>query len=143
MRVSEAMTRDVCVCSPGETIAECARAMARSDIGVIPVAEDNLLIGMVTDRDIAVRAVAVGKGPGTAVREVLSQEVLYCFEDQDLEHVARSMGAAKVRRLPVINRDHSLVGMLSLGDVARGSPEVAGNAMRDVSECGGPHCQAG
>jgi CBS domain-containing protein len=143
MRVSEAMTRDVCVCSPGETIAECARAMARSDIGVIPVAEDNLLIGMVTDRDIAVRAVAVGKGPGTAVREVLSQEVLYCFEDQDLDHVARSMGAAKVRRLPVINRDHSLVGMLSLGDVARGSPEVAGNAMRDVSECGGPHCQAG
>jgi CBS domain-containing protein len=98
---------------------------------------------MVTDRDIAVRAVAAGKGPGTAVREVLSQEVLYCLEDQDLEHVARSMGAAKVRRLPVINRDHSLVGMLSLGDVARGSPDVAGNAMRDVSERGGPHCQEG
>lgn len=143
MRVSEAMTRDVCVCGPGETIADCARAMAQSDIGAIPIADDNVLVGMVTDRDIVVRAVAAGKGPGTVVREVLSNEVLYCFEDQDLEHVARSMGVAKVRRLPVISRDHSLVGMLSLGDVARRSPDVAGNAIRDVSERGGPHCQAG
>src|SRR5262249_38738146 len=77
MRVSEAMTRDVCVCGPEETIAECARAMARNNIGAIPVAEDNLLVGMVTDRDIAVRAVAAGKGPETPVREIFSREVLY------------------------------------------------------------------
>src|SRR5262245_14911814 len=142
MRVKEAMTHDVCVCGPDETISECARAMALNDIGAMPVAEDNLLVGMITDRDIAVRAVAAGRGPETSIREILSREVLYCFEDQDLEHIASSMGIARVRRLPVVTRDHGLAGILSLGDVARRSPDIAGGAIRGVSRRGGPHCQA-
>jgi CBS domain-containing protein len=142
MRVSEAMTRDVCVCSPGQTIRDCASAMAKNDIGVLPVADNDLLVGMVTDRDIAIRGVAAGKGPDTPVRDVSSKEVLYCFEDQDLEHVAKSMGLAKVRRLPVITRDNRLVGILSLGDVALRSPDIAGSAIRNASKHGGPHSQA-
>jgi CBS domain-containing protein len=109
---------------------------------VIPVAENNLLIGMVTDRDIAIRAVAAGKGPDTPVREILSRQVLYCFEDQDLKHIAKSMGIAKIRRLPVLTRDNRVAGMLSLGDVARRSPETAGAAAADLSKHGGPHSQS-
>jgi CBS domain-containing protein len=142
MRVSEAMTRDVCVCGPGESIRDCAAAMARNDFGAIPVAENNLLIGMVTDRDITVRAVAANKGPHTPVSDVLSRQVLYCFEDQDLEHVARSMGMAKVRRVPVVTRDDRLVGMLSLSDVALRSVKAAGAAMAGLSKRGGPHSQS-
>jgi CBS domain-containing protein len=104
------MTPEVRVCGPDEPIVDCARAMASNDIGALPVAENNLLVGMVTDRDIAIRAVAAGKGPGTPIREVLSREVLYCFEDQDLEHVATSMGTAKVRRVPVLTRDNRVAG---------------------------------
>jgi CBS domain-containing protein len=106
MRVSEAMTREVRVCKPQHSIRDCAKAMADMDAGVLPVAENNMIVGMVTDRDIAVRAIAEGKGPDTPVRDVLSREVLFCFDDQDLEHVAKSMGLARVRRVPVLARDH-------------------------------------
>jgi CBS domain-containing protein len=142
MRVDEVMTRDVCVCHPEESIRECAAAMARNDIGAMPVAENDLLIGMVTDRDITVRAVALGKSPDTPVREVLSRQVLYCFADQDLEHVAVSLGMAKVRRVPVVTRENRLVGMLSLADVASRSAKAAGTAMADLSKRGGPHSQS-
>lgn len=141
MRVSEAMTRDVRVCDPGQSIRDCAKAMAEMDAGVLPVAENGLLVGMVTDRDIAIRAVAAGKGPDTPVRDILSREVLYCFEDQDVEHVAKSMGLARIRRVPVLTRDNRLVGILSLGDVALRDPEVAAHAVRNVSKRGGPHSQ--
>jgi CBS domain-containing protein len=142
MRVSEAMTRDVRVCSPEERVRDCAAAMAKNDIGVLPVAEKNLLVGMVTDRDIAIRAIAAGKGPDTPVRDVLSKEVLFCFEDQDLEHVAKSMGAAKVRRVPVLTRGHRVAGMLSLADIALRSPEMAGDALAGLSKPGAPHSQS-
>jgi CBS domain-containing protein len=142
MKVSEAMSRDVRIASPDETIRDAAMAMAAIDAGALPVAENNMLVGMVTDRDIAVRAVAAGKGPDTPVRDVLSKEVLFCFDDQDLEHVAKSMGLARVRRVPVLARDHRLVGILSLGDVALRSPEAAGSAVRELSKHGGPHSQS-
>ena len=132
------MTRDVRVCRPSESVRDCAVAMAHNDIGALPVAEVNLLVGMVTDRDIVIRAIAAGKGPDTPVREVLSDQVLYCFEDQDLAHVAKSMGLAKIRRLPVLSRDQRLVGMLSLADVARRDAETASAALADVCRRGGP-----
>ena len=135
------MTRDVHVCGPEETIRDCARAMARNDVGAIPVAEGNLLVGMVTDRDIALRAVAAGKGPETPVRDVLSKEVLYCFEDQDLGQVAEAMGMAKIRRVPVLTREAKVVGLLSLGDIALRSAEAASGAVAGVSRRGGPHSQ--
>jgi CBS domain-containing protein len=113
--------------------------MATNDIGALPVAENDLLVGMVTDRDIAIRAIAEGKGSDTPVREVLSKEVLYCYEDQELEHVAQSMGLAKIRRVPVLRRDRRVVGMLSLADVARASQDAAGAALAAVCKRGGPH----
>jgi CBS domain-containing protein len=139
MLVSEAMTRDVHVCNPVHSIRDCAGTMAEIDAGVLPVAENGLLVGMITDRDIAIRAVAAGKGPDTPVSEVLSKEVLYCFDDQELDHVAKSMGMARVRRVPVLTRDDRLVGILSLGDVALRSPETAADAVLGVSQHGGPH----
>jgi CBS domain-containing protein len=141
MRVSDAMTRDVRVCIPSESIRDCAAALAHNDIGALPVAEVNLLVGMVTDRDITIRAIAAGKGPDTPVREILSNEVLFCFEDQGLAHVAKSMGLAKIRRLPVLSRDQRLVGILSLADVARYDAETASAALANISRRGGHHSQ--
>ena len=118
MRVSEAMTRDVRVANPGQSIRDVAKIMAEIDAGAIPVGENDRLVGMITDRNIAIRAVAQGKGPDTPVRDVMSKEVKYCFEDEDLEHVAKNMGDIQVRRLPVVSRDKRLVGIVSLGDVS-------------------------
>lgn len=140
MRVSEAMTRDVRLCTPGQTIREAAKAMADIDAGAMPVGENDRLIGMVTDRDIAIRAVAQGKGPDTPVREVMSEHVHYCYDDQEIDDVAQNMGDIRVRRLPVVNRDKRLVGILSLGDVARTEGgETVGDAVVGVSQRGGAH----
>jgi CBS domain-containing protein len=140
MRVSEAMTRDVRVATPGQTIREVAQVMDEIDAGVLPVGENDRLIGMITDRDIAVRAVAQGKGPDTPVRDIMSKEVKYCFEDEDLEHVAKNMGDIQVRRLPVVNREKRLVGIVSLGDVAQNEDlETTGDATAGVSKPGGMH----
>ena len=117
MRVSDAMTRDVRVASPGQTIRDVARMMDEIDAGSMPVGENDRLIGMITDRDIAVRAVAEGKGPDTPVREVMSTEIKYCYEDEDIAHVSRNMAEQQVRRLPVLSREKRLVGILSLGNV--------------------------
>jgi CBS domain-containing protein len=142
MRVSEAMTRDVKICTPGQTIREAARTMAEIDAGAMPVGENDRLIGMITDRDIAIRGVAQGKGPDTPVREVMTSDVKYCYEDEDLDHVAENMGEIKVRRLPVMSREKRLVGILALGDLARAEDkQTAGKAIKEVSKPGGPHTQ--
>jgi CBS domain-containing protein len=143
MLVSEAMTSDVALVRPEQSIQQAAALMAEIDIGVLPVGEDRRLIGMITDRDIAVRAVARGKGPDTKVRDVMSPEVKYCFEDEDIEDVAQNMGDIKVRRLPVLNREKNLVGIISLGDIALADgPDDAGDALCNISEPGGRHSQA-
>jgi len=141
MRVSEAMTRDVRMANPGQSIRDVAKIMADIDAGAVPVGENDRLVGMITDRDIAVRAVAAGKGPDTPVRDVMSQEVNYCYEDEELDHVAQNMGDIRVRRLPVVNRDKRLVGIVSLGDVALKAEMLAGKAVKGVSTPGGPHSQ--
>src|SRR6059058_6242007 len=98
MRVSDAMTREVRVASPSQSIREVAKIMAEIDAGSMPVGDNDRLLGMITDRDIAIRAVAQGKGPDTPVREVMSTEkVLYCYDDEDLAHVAANMGEQQVR----------------------------------------------
>ena len=140
MKVSEAMTRDVRVANPNESIRDAARIMAEINAGALPVGENDRLIGVITDRDIAVRAVAEGKQPSTKIRDVMSQEVLYCYDDQDIDDVARNMGDVQVRRLPVVNRDKRLVGIISLGDVAcKQDAEVAGDAVAHISQPGGKH----
>jgi CBS domain-containing protein len=144
MRVSEAMTRDVYVASPDETIQQAAIAMAGLDAGVLPVGDDDRLVGMVTDRDIAIRGVAGGKGPDARVGDVMTTDVKYCFDDQDIEDVTLNMGEIQVRRLPVLDRDKRLVGILSLGDVAViGGDGAAGEALSLVSRPGGEHTQTG
>ena len=140
MRVSEAMTRNVRLCTPGAPIRDVARIMAEIDAGSMPVGENDRPIGMNTDREIAIRPVAEGKGPETPVREVMSEHIHYCFEDEEVEHVAKNMGHIRVRRLPVVNRDKRLVGILSLGDLARSAGgERAGAALAGVSQPGGAH----
>ena len=141
MRVNEAMTRDVRVATPGQSIRDVAKLMDQYDAGVMPVGENDRLIGMITDRDIAIRAVAAGKDPDTPVREVMSVDVKYCYEDEDLDNVAKNMADIQVRRLPVLNRDKRLVGILSLGDVARRQEQAAAKAMKGVSQQGGAHSQ--
>jgi CBS domain-containing protein len=144
MQVKKAMTTDVELASPTQTIREAALLMGKMDCGALPVADKDSLVGMITDRDIAIRAVAAGKGPNTPVKEIMSAEVLYCFEDQDIEEVARNISDLKVRRLPVMNREKRLVGILSLGDVARSTngADPAGDALKAISEPGGEHSQS-
>jgi CBS domain-containing protein len=144
MQVRQAMSRDVRIASPSQPIREAARAMAEIDAGILPVGENDRLVGMITDRDIAVRAVARGKGPDTPVREVMSTEVKYCFVDDDIDDIAQNMADLKVRRLPVLNPQKRIVGILSLGDIALASgADPAGSALCDISEPGGAHSQAG
>ncbi len=134
MKVEDVMTRDVAVADPEQTIQQAARLMCELDVGVLPVAEDEKLVGMITDRDIAIRAVAQGLEPQTKVGEVMTSEVKYCFCDQDLNEVSDNMADIQVRRLPVVNRDKRLVGILALGDIATSSDnECAAEALAGIS----------
>lgn len=140
MQVSELMTREVEMVSPQDTLARAAQKMASLDVGALPVAENDRLVGMVTDRDITVRAVARQKGPDTLVRDVMTSEVRYAYEDDDISDVAENMGDLQVRRLPVVNREKRLVGIISLGDIARlHEPTDAGEALQGISRPGGHH----
>jgi len=144
MRVAEIMTRDVRLIEPTQTIRDAAQLMAELDAGIMPVREGDRLVGMITDRDIAVRAVAQGRGPDTSVREVMTDEVKYCFEDDDTAAVERNMADLQVRRLPVLNRDKRLVGILSLGDLAMSDKaSKVGAAVAGISQPGGQHSQTG
>jgi len=144
MKVSEVMTQDVRLIEPTQTIQEAARMMAELDAGIMPVREGDRLVGMITDRDITVRAVAEGRGPDTSVRDIMTDDVKYCYEDEDTEDVARNMADIQVRRLPVLTRDKRLVGIISLGDMAvsDGSDRV-GEAVAGISQPGGQHSQTG
>ena len=142
MKVSEVMTQDVRLIEPTQTLRDAARMMAELDAGILPVREGDRLVGMITDRDIAIRGVAQGKGPDTPVREVMSDsKVLYCYEDEELEHVAKNMGSEQVRRLPVVNREKRLVGIVSLADVVQRETKSAIKAVKGVSKPGGAHQQ--
>jgi CBS domain-containing protein len=144
MNVNSCMSTDVHLASPAESIRDAARAMKALDAGILPVAENDRLIGMITDRDIAVRAVAEGMGPETTIKDVMSREILYCFEDESLDDVARQMRELQVRRMPVLSREKRLVGIISLGDISRadGSAHPAAHALSGVSEPGGRHSQS-
>jgi CBS domain-containing protein len=145
MQVREVMSRDVRVASPSDTLQQAAKMMAELDAGVLPVGENDRLVGMITDRDIAIRGDAEGRDPTrTPVREIMTEAtVKYCFEDEDVEHVAQNMAQLQVRRLPVMNRQKRLVGVVSLGDLStRGDSSAAGEALRGISREGGPTSQS-
>jgi len=136
------MTQSVQIAGPEQTLKDAAKAMASLDAGILPVAENDQLIGMITDRDIAIRGIAEGMGPDAKIRDVMSMEVKYCFDDEEAEDVLRNMSDLKVRRLPVINRNKRLVGIVSLGDLAtNGETARAGEALSGISQPGGEHSQ--
>ena len=142
MKVSEVMTRDVQTIRPDQPVQEAASFMLSADAGSIPVTDGERLIGMITDRDIAVRGVAKGYGPDTPVRELMTDEVICVREDDDVDDVASKMSEAQVRRLPVIDDQERLCGIVSLGDLSRDAGEdAASEALQGVSEPGGKHQQ--
>lgn len=142
MKISECMTQPVEVISSSETIKGAAQKMAECDCGILPVAEDDKLIGMVTDRDIAIRGVALGKSADDSVSEIMSSEVLYCRDDAEIEDVLANMGDIQVRRLPVVDGSDQLVGIVSLGDVSNKSSPLSGNALAEISRHTGVHSQS-
>ena len=135
MNVGQVMTTRVSWVGPDFTVAEIARRMRADDIGSVPVAHNDRLIGIVTDRDIVIRAVADGgEIERVTAREVMTASVLYCFEDENVATVLKNMGKNQIRRLPVLNRDKRLIGVVSLGDLSRATRDKAGSALREISE---------
>jgi len=137
--IAEVMSRDVTSVAPDSTIREAAELMDDLDVGALPVTEGRRLVGMVTDRDITVRATAAGLGPEeTSVSEVMTEDICHCFEDQDVEDVMQDMRDIQIRRVPVVSRDdHSLIGIVSLADLADigadTAPEETAATLRDIS----------
>jgi CBS domain-containing protein len=144
MKVAEVMTASVETVKPDQTIREAASFMLRSDAGSIVVCDGERLVGMVTDRDIAVRAVAEGMGPDTPVSETMTGDVLFCFEDDDIEDIANQMSEKQVRRMPVVSRqDQRLLGIVSLGDISRSNDhDSAALALDGITNPGGEHSQS-
>ena len=142
MKISEVMTTDVETVSSEQTAREAASFMLRADAGSIPVCEGGKVIGMITDRDIAVRGVAEGRGPDTPISELMSENIICAHEDDDVKSVAQRMSDEQVRRLPVVDSEDRLVGIVSLGDLTRETNgEAAHQALEGVSSPGGQHQQ--
>jgi len=135
-QLKDLMSRDVKVIGPDVTIREAARTMREGDFGMLPVGENDRMIGAISDRDIAIRAVAEGKSPDTKVREIMSASLYWANEDDTVEHAAKLMSEHQVRRLPVVNREKRLVGIVALGDFAVDSSEIrpAAAALAKISE---------
>lgn len=133
MNIRDVMTDSVSVVTPDVPVLEVARKLRDEDIGSMPVVENDRLIGMLTDRDIVLRVVAEGQDPArTPARDAMSPKILYCFDDQTVEDVLENMGDRQIRRLPVVNRDKRLVGVVSLGDLSKS--KKAGAALKEISQ---------
>jgi len=134
MKIADIMSSDVQIASPNDTIQAAAKMMEDADVGFLPVGEKDKLVGMITDRDIALRAVAQGKDPKeTKVRDVMTDRVLYCSDSEDVENAADNMAELQIRRLPIVDEHKRLVGVVSIGDIAfRHKATVAGEALESV-----------
>ena len=135
-KLKDIISRDVRVISPDMSIREAATEMRDGDFGMLPVGENDRMIGTISDRDIAIRAVADGKDTGTKVRDVMSEGVAWAFEDDSVEEAAKIMSKRQVRRLPVVDRDKRLVGIVALGDFAVESSEIrpVAEALSEISK---------
>src|SRR6266403_5483653 len=141
MQIDKIMHRNVKIIGPDETLRDAATAMKKLDVGVLPVGEHDRLVGMITDRDIAVRGIAEGKGPDTKVRDVMTDEVMYCFDDDGIQQVCQNMAEIQVRRLPVVSRDKRLVGIVSLSDLAKKEANAA-KALKGIARPSEQHNQS-
>jgi len=137
MRVADIMTKDVCVASPEDTTI--ALEGAESGIGLLPVGDNDRLVGMITYRAFAERCVGDGRDDRARVAEIMTAGVKYCFDDQEVSHVAPNMGDAQNRHLPFVDRNKRLVGIVSLADAARRDPSLAGIGLRGVTSPDGLH----
>ncbi|MGE5548506.1 MAG: CBS domain-containing protein [Solirubrobacterales bacterium] len=136
MQVRECMTKDVKIINPDMTIRDAAGLMGEQDTGFLPVGENDRLVGTLTDRDITLRAVGQGCDPNTTrVRDAMSKQIVYCFDDQDTREAAELMAERQIRRLAVLNHDKRLVGVVSLGDIADRAhdSDAAERALEEVS----------
>ena len=135
-QLKDVMTRKVHVIESDTTIGEAAKKMRDGDFGMLPVGENDRMIGAISDRDIAIRAVAEGKGPNTKVREVMSTGIAWAYEDDSVEKAAKIMSERQVRRLPVVSHDKRLVGIVALGDFAVQSSEIqpTSKALSEISK---------
>jgi len=135
MKISEIMSQDVTVARPQDSLQSVAKQMAAIDAGSIPVCDGERLQGMITDRDIVIRAVSEGRSFDTAVSEVMTADVEYCYDDDDIGAAADKMAELQVRRLPVLNREQRLVGIVALGDIARQAKDrTTGQTLEEISE---------
>ncbi|HEU4853905.1 MAG TPA: CBS domain-containing protein [Nitrosospira sp.] len=134
-RISEVMSSDVQTINPDATIEEAAQEMRDGDFGLLPVGDEEQLLGVITDRDIAVRAVAEGRGPSTPVSEIMSEDVIWAHEDDSIEEAAEIMSDNQIRRLPVVNAEQRLVGIVSLGDFAVDASDIGpvADALTEIS----------
>jgi len=133
MQIKDVMTPQCEWIAPDASLEEAAKIMQDKDIGFIPVGENDKLIGAVTDRDIVTRAVAKGANGSTQVRDVMTSQIKYCYDDQAVDSICQNMSDIKVRRLPVVNRDKRLVGVVSLGDVSQGHILESGEALQAIT----------
>lgn len=140
MKVGEIMTKDCKIVSANDTVKRAAELMAEEHVGCLPVEENDRLVGVITDRDIATRCVAQGLDASAPVRDLMTNDIKYCFEDQDVSELLDNMAELQVRRIPVMNREKRLVGIFSLADAARsGDAEIVGTAFTGVVMPGGEH----
>jgi CBS domain-containing protein len=135
-KLKDVMSRDVQVVHADATIQEAAQQMRDGDFGMMPVAENDRMIGAISDRDIAIRGVAEGNGPDTKVREVMSEGIVWAFEDDSVDDAADLMSEHQIRRLPIVNAEKRLVGIVALGDFAVESSEIenAAEALSEISQ---------
>lgn len=142
MKVRDAISPDVQLCTPDDTLKDAAEAMAALGVGLLPVTDNERLVGMISDRDIAIRGVALGRGPDSRVGDVMTAEVKYCYDDQEIDEIAANMGDLQVRRLPVLDREKKLIGIIALGDIARAQAgNGTGEVLSRISRQGGQHVQ--
>lgn len=143
MKVNQCMTREVHIADPADTLQEAARTMADIDAGFLPVGENDRLVGIITDRDIAIRAVGTGRSADAKVRDVMSDEVKYCYADDEVDAVLENMGEQQIRRLPVVDRDKRLVGVVSISDLAaNGETRQSGEALCEIARPSAMHSQS-
>lgn len=143
MKISDCMTRDVQLANPEMTLRDAAKLMAKCDSGVLPVGENDRLVGILTDRDIAIRGIAEGKGPDAKVRQAMSSDVRWCYEDENIDGVLRRLGDEQIRRMPVLSRNKRLVGIVALADLTiNAQPQQTGATLSAISRHGGQHSQA-
>lgn len=133
MKVGEIMSKHVQLVKPHDSLHETAKKMKEKDLGCVFVEEQDRLVGVVTDRDIVVRGISEHKNlESLKIKDVMTQKVLYCYEEDSVESVAQNMAKNQVRRLPVLNKDKRLVGVISIGNISHHSIKDAGEALKEI-----------